>query len=554
MPVPTSDPPATSAAGAGDAADVADAANAKAASLQNPVPGVLAGLRRRLLIMLLVPLAILAFANAWFEYHAADNIAVQQDLRLQRLAPLLASSIVAPPTQPLGPPVLLLAPAIEDFLKDRSTADFGIATLGGRMLIGEVWLSSPTPSTSEPEFRSEVTQGTIYRIVAQRVKTAGGELVVLLADGSDARQSWVQALLLKVLLPNLLLVLAAALAVNWAVQRALKPLLELKEAVEHRSARDLSPLDTSQSPEEVRPLVESLNRLFALMNAQVQSQRRFIADAAHQLRTPLAGLQAQVEAWAQAVNAPLADIYQEKKAVASVNIAQAAISLGADEINRLRNATRRTTQLANQLLALSRADAEASALQPMQQVDLVDLCEQVLGQHLDAASAKGIDLGLDVHSTAQPGAPLITTGHDWLLRELLSNLTDNAIQYTPPGGSVTMRCAWVDLMHSAIVLEVLDDGPGIAAAERERVLERFYRVKGTATEGNGLGLAIADEIARLHGSRLLLDDASQYTARDPIARDTSGRRPRSLTYSASQHHTGLRAALYLRPSCAAALP
>ena len=510
--------------------------------------GVLAGLRRRLLVMLLLPLMALALVNAWFDYRAAGSVAAQQDLRLQLLAPLLADSIVAAGAKPLDAPVLLLAPAIQDFLSDGSSTAFGVATLDGRMMLGEAWLSTPTPSTNEPEFHSEVSQGTTYRIVAQRAQTAGGELVVMLADGADARQNWVRALLLKVMLPNLLLLVVGVVAVHLAVQRALKPLIALKEAVERRSPRDLSALDTSSSPEEVRPLVESLNRLFGLMHAQVQSQRRFIADAAHQLRTPLAGLQAQVEAWAQAVDS-----------------AQSAVHLDANQIYRLRSATRRTTQLANQLLALSRADAEASAMQPMQQVDLAALCAEVLAQHLDAASAKGLDLGLDLpahaqaahtnasyttesHTTASYGnllsanssnvqatqPALITTGHDWLLRELLSNLTDNAIQYTPPGGSVTIRCAWADPLHNEIVLEVLDDGPGIAPEERQQVLERFYRVKGTAVEGNGLGLAIADEIARLHASRLQLDDAR--------------------ISPAGQRHTGLRVALVLRPSAAAHSP
>jgi two-component system sensor histidine kinase TctE len=132
-------------------------------------------------------------------------------------------------------------------------------------------------------------------------------------------------------------------------QRALKPLLDLKDAVERRSPRDLSAIDEDASPEEVRPLVQSLNRLFGLVNAQAESQRRFVADAAHQLRTPLAGLQAQVEAWAQAANA------QGRGGV---------VELPSDQVNKLRSATRRTSQLANQLLALSRADARGCRRSP----------------------------------------------------------------------------------------------------------------------------------------------------------------------------------------------
>jgi two-component system, OmpR family, sensor histidine kinase TctE len=462
----------------------------------------MAGLRRRLLVLLLLPLALLACVSAWFDYRAAGSAALVQDEQLLRLVPLVAGSVVAEGQPPLTPPVMLLAPAIEDFIRGRQNlAAWGVSTIAGQVLLGPTWLATPAPSTQEPEFRSEFVDGVTYRIVAQRARTPAGELVVMLADGSDARQNWVQALFLKVLLPNLLLIVAAALAVTWAVQRALKPLLELKDALENRSPRDLSALDASQSPNEVRPLVESLNRLFAMVTAQAESQRRFVADAAHQLRTPLAGLQAQVEAWAQAVNAPQVNIYQEKSALAQQNVAQAAIKLGANEINQLRQATRRTSQLANQLLALSRADAHSATSQPMHRVDLQALCTTVLEQQLDNASAKGIDLGLDIDTTR--GA-LVALGHEWLLRELLANLCDNAIRYTPSGGTVTLRCQHTE---GSLLLQVCDDGPGIAPDERSRVLERFYRVQGTGGEGTGLGLAIADEIARLHGAQLQLCDA-----------------------------------------------
>ncbi len=479
------------------------------AKTSKPALGVMAGLRRRLLIMLLLPLVVLACVSAWFDYRAAGSAALQQDQLLQRLVPLIVSSVVAEGKQPLDAPVVLLAPPIEDFLKERpGLSAWGLATVDGRLLAGESWMLSPTPSTNEPQYHSELVGGVTYRIVAQRAQTAGGDLVVMLADGSDLRQNWLRSLMLKVLLPNLLLIAAAALAVNWAVQRALQPLLSLRDALENRSPRDLSAIDASGSPDEVRPLVNSLNRLFALVDAQAQAQRRFIADAAHQLRTPLAGLQAQVEAWAQAVNATQASIYKEKSTLAQQNIAQAAIKLGADEINRLRSATRRTSQLANQLLALSRADAQSAESQPMHSVDLQALCTSVLEQQLDAATAKGIDLGLDVDGSQ--GA-LIVRGYEWLLRELLTNLCDNAVRYTPKGGSVTLHCRRQQRNDEqggepGLLLEVCDDGPGIAVHERTHVLERFYRVQGTSGEGTGLGLAIADEIAHLHGTHLELSD------------------------------------------------
>lgn len=473
------------------------------------------GLQRRLLLLLLLPLVLFALLSIYFAYRTAGNVALQKDQQLLRLIPLLADSVVAPGVTPNSAPVLLLAPALQDFLKGRSSAvGFRIANSGGGFLEGEPWISGVIPATYAPEFHSMEDNGVTYRIATQRVSTAAGELIVQLADGSDPRQQWVQSIVLKVLLPNFILVLAAGFAVNWAVTRALKPLLDLKDAVARRSPRDLSAIDPRTTPTEVRPLVVALNRLFGLVNDQAEGQRRFVADAAHQLRTPLAGLQAQVEAWAQAAR-----------------VAQAAgevgtVTLPAEKIIRLRSATRRTSQLANQLLALSRADASSVAAQPTQRVDLKDLCESILPLYLDAAAQKGIDLGLEAE-------PAQANGHAWLLRELLCNLLDNAVKYTLPGGTVTLRCgpspgflaapqaAGGDLAGrwSGVFLEVEDDGPGIAPQERAKALQRFYRVRGTVGEGNGLGLAIADEIAGAHHSQLELGDT------DP---GTDGRGPRGL--------------------------
>jgi two-component system sensor histidine kinase TctE len=453
-----------------------------------PAPGrpatggrMLSGLRRRLLVMLISPLILLALLNAWFDYRSADNVALQQDQRLLALMPLLADSVIGEGLRNADPPVLLMAPAVEEFLKARpGYAGYAIVDPDGKVLHGEPWLGGLAPTTREPEFHSEEHSGVTWRILRQRQQTVIGEVVVALADGSDPRQQWARSILFKVLLPNLVLIAAAAFAVGWAVERALKPLLDLKEAVERRSPRDLSALDGQDTPEEVRPLVDSLNRLFGTVNAQAESQRRFVADAAHQLRTPLAGLQAQVEAWAQAANA--------------ASPADGTVRLRTEQVHKLRSATRRTSQLANQLLALSRADARTMQAQPMQRVQLKDLCEAMLESHLDAATAKRIDLGLD----AQPAQVM---GHEWLLRELVGNLVDNAVKYTPDGGTVTIRCG---LGGGRAFLEVEDDGPGVAADELPRVLERFYRVQGTQGEGNGLGLAIADEIARVHHSQLEL--------------------------------------------------
>jgi two-component system, OmpR family, sensor histidine kinase TctE len=445
---------------------------------------ILFGLRRRLLVMLIAPLLLLSMVNAWFEYHAAGNVAAVQDQRMQALLPLLADALVA---GEYGEQLLLLPPALQQFLEARrDTSAYAISDADGHLLRGHAWLAGLPPATHEPEFHSEEGGGVTWRIVRQRQDTPRGGRVIALADASNPHQQWARAIVAKVLLPHLVMIAAAALAVRWAVDRALRPLLRLTEVVERRSPQDLSAIEDDVSPDEVRPLVNALNRLFGLVNAQAEGQRRFISDAAHQLRTPLAGLQAQVEAWAQAA-----------RRIAPPG-GTGAMLLPVEQIEKLRGATRRTTQLANQLLALSRADARSIGAQPMLPVDLKELCESLLEAHLDAASRRSIDLGLDVRACSVPG-------HEWLLRELLSNLVDNAVKYTPLGGTVTIRCG----PHTGgAFLEVEDDGPGVPQEERGRILERFYRVKGTQGEGTGLGLAIAEEIARVHTSHLTLDSGS----------------------------------------------
>lgn len=446
-------------------------------------------LRRRLMVTLLATLAAIGAATVAFHYQSAGTAALQQDQRLLRLVPMLADSVLQPrdgatagaTTGDAPGLTLLMAPPIQEFLADREGhAAVGVFSPRGERLFGADWLPVLLPTTDAPEFLSVVDAGVTHRVVAQRTVTEAGELILVLADGGDARQQWLRNVLLRVLLPNLALFAVAAGVLGWGVTRALQPLMDLKQAVERRSPRDLSPIDGRQTPAEVRPLVDALNRLFARVNEQSDAQRRFVADAAHQLRTPLAGLQAQVEAWAQAA-----------RSMGAGDL----LSLRAGQVLRLRDATRNTTQLANQLLALSRADALRDDDASRETVDLTELCETVLAHFLDAAGARRIDLGLEA-------AAVRTQGHTWLLRELLINLVDNAIKYTPEGGAVTLRCGQLD--GGAAWIEVEDDGPGIAPAERARVLQRFYRVPGTGGSGHGLGLAIADGIARVHHTQLQL--------------------------------------------------
>jgi two-component system sensor histidine kinase TctE len=226
-------------------------------------------------------------------------------------------------------------------------------------------------------------------------------------------------------------------------------------------------------PEEISPLVRSLNEMLSRLSLTIDMQKRFIADAAHQMRTPLAGMRMQSElALRQTDNG---EIHRS--------------------LEQLAKSSENATRLVNQLLALARAENQPQAGGAMQQLDLAELARTVVQDWVQASFAQQIDLGFEA-----PPQPLAITGNPTMLRELLSNLIDNALRYTPAGGSVTVRVRSDELEHG--YLEVEDTGPGIAQGERERVFERFYRILGNTAEGSGLGLAIVREIAQQHGAEV----------------------------------------------------
>lgn len=495
-------------------------------------------LQRRLLLLLIVPLCLLGIVSGWIDYRSASTAANQQDQQLQQLVPLLADSIIAVGAHAEDPPVLLLAPPVEEFLKERKgLVTYKIYTPKRHLLHGDDRLPSVVPLTREPEFFNQEIGGISYRMVVQRVPSVAGDVVVEVADASDPHKHWLQQLVMKVLLPNLVMMGLVAVFVSWAVGQALRPLRDLTLAIERRSPRDLSSINERGIPLEIRPLVTSLNWLFGMVNRQSEAQRRFIADAAHQLRTPIASLQAQIEAWSESIKHQLARRGDpspqypvmssddgQAKLVWSESAQQDMVQLPVQELQRLRSATRRTSQLVHQLLSLSRADAaDTLELQQMQPVDLRALCEDVLERYLDTAAQKGIDLGLE-------SRPVSVRGHVLWLQELLGNLLGNALLYTPAGGVVTIRCGVLAQQHAAkpavgkiplpsrpqrmmqtntvyrAFLEVEDNGPGIPPSDRSRVMERFFRMPGIKVEGTGLGLAIAREIAIRHRSELVLSD------------------------------------------------
>jgi two-component system sensor histidine kinase TctE len=349
-----------------------------------------------------------------------------------------------------------------------------LSTADGRFISGSREIPDPpVPSRGELTHYDASVRGEPVRVALLRERLPEGniEVAVQAAETRNERDEFANDILLAVLIPQLLIIAAAGALVWLGVRRGLRPLQLIADAVGGRSYRDLSPLPEQFAPEEARPLTRAINGLLAHLGDTFDSQRRFIADAAHQLRTPLAGLAAWVD---RALRAP--DMETVKPALRQLEIS-----------------SHRATRLVNQLLALARTEPSAKPQQDFAIIDLALLARRVCRDWVPQALVQNVDLGY-----SGPDSGVLVRGHDLLVDEMLSNLVDNAISYGGAGGKVTVRLT----AGPAPVLSVEDEGPGIPEAEREHVLERFYRIAGTPGSGCGLGLAIGQEIARAHGATL----------------------------------------------------
>lgn len=346
----------------------------------------------------------------------------------------------------------------------------------GRVIGGEPAL--PPPSAVEGHGLAAydaVFLGQNVRIVTVAMPCGRRTCTVDVAETTRKRSRAVRDILVSSLFPELLIALATLAIVWFGVKRGLAPLARLSEDILARSASDLRPIDTAHAPSEARPLVEALNGLLARADEAGRNQQRFLANAAHQLRTPLAGLQAHSEL------VLARDLPAEVRA----------------DLEQVHDATVRAARLANQLLALARAEPGGVHAESLVALDLKELVERNVDEWVHRAWSRNIDLGFEL-------AEARVRGDAMLLREAFANLVHNAIEYTPAGGHVTVRTGMRPGAEASLrpFLEVEDDGPGIPASERGRVTERFYRIPGTAGTGSGLGLAIVREIANAHGAVL----------------------------------------------------
>lgn len=349
---------------------------------------------------------------------------------------------------------------------------YSVHDRNGRLIAGDAQLHPPLSESLEAgELLYDARiDGEYVRVAAMRVSLRDVDAIVQVAETGVKRSELTKQILTGMIMIEVMLVVSVIVLVMFGVGKGLEPLEHLREEIETRSHRDLRPIPPEHAPVEVRPLVTALNELLARLDRTLQSQQQFVADAAHQLRTPLAGLRMQVE----------------------YGLSQADPAEHVRVLRELGLSTERAVRLANQLLTLARAEAGFAQADSMRLIDLRDVAEEVAGDWMPAAIRKKIDLGLELNA-----APL--RGDFFLLKELLSNLIGNAIAYTPSGGRITVSTASTG---GVATLRVEDDGIGIPETLHTLVFERFYRANGAGGEGCGLGLAIVREITHLHGGKV----------------------------------------------------
>jgi two-component system sensor histidine kinase TctE len=431
-----------------------------------------ASIRRRLLASLVVPAIFVLLAGTLSDYFSSINPVRDAYDRALADAALAIAGYVR--TNDAGRTMLVLPEeAIRILRVDAMDAIyFRVSAPDGALIAGDQDLPQAQDVRANPSFQTVTYRGQPTRMVAYRSVSPAGMVTTTVAETMNKREL-VRTQLLSTVLSADLLELVAILALVWlGVSLALRPLHALRDQIAKRSARELEPLSARAVPAEVRTLVDALNRLFRRIADSSRAQRQFLESATHQLRTPLAGIQAQLE----------------------LLIAEECVPAKRDRLNLTLGATRRLSHTTQQLLALARTDHAASTYSDFREVDLAAVVESSVADHVNRAVAADVDLGAELR-------PAPVYGIAWLLAEAVNNLVDNALTYTPAGGTTTVRCG---MSGEAVFVEVVDTGVGIPPDERGRVTERFYRGNLSRGSGSGLGLAIVADVAQLHGAALLI--------------------------------------------------
>jgi two-component system, OmpR family, sensor histidine kinase TctE len=432
---------------------------------------VTSSISRQLVFWLAVPLMLLALCGALVHYfNSVAPGVIDSDRRLREAANTLMARVgikdgratIDAGTE--GRP----SPPVPDSIK------YALRDGQGRLLAGDGRLPfvSIGNETSQLFAMSQVDQRSL-RTLTTRFDTRAGIVFITAADARPVLEPAARLGFMNTLLWDFVQLDVTLVLVWVGIQLGLRPVKKLRDEIADRSPLDLRPIVESSVPREIAPVVVTLNRLFGMLRTSVQSQQQFIANTAHQLRTPITGMQAQLDLLAAE---PAAQPIKERLLTLQEGIRQLAHS-------------------ANQLLTLARADPAANIAAKNQSVDLKVIVGEVVAKFFDRALLANIDLGAET-------TPVSIHADPSLLDDLLSNLVDNALKYTPAGGSVT---ASAGVRNGKAFLAVEDTGPGIPEAERPRVKQRFYRSPNSPGYGSGLGLAIVDEIAHLYDASVTID-------------------------------------------------
>ena len=420
-------------------------------------------LRAQLLIFLLAAILLAGAVQGVLAYRSAlDEADSLFDYHMQQTALALRSGL-PPDARDLG----------QGLSSEDENHEFIVQVWTNEGLrIFESAVGAALPQIAVLGFANVQARGGTYRVFSLQTRSQ----VIQVAQNMAVRSGMARTLALRTLAPLAVMAPLLVLAVWWGVSRSLAPVERVRRQLARRQADDLSPVSDAALPDEVQPLVTELNLLFERVQGAFAAQQHFVADAAHELRSPLAALRLQLQGLQRAGNDDGA------RAVA---------------VERLSAGIDRATRLVEQLLTLARQEASAAGPTPTEAVDLRAVAQLALADVAPAAQARDMDMGL-LESDPAP-----VPGRPEALRMLVRNLLDNAVKYTPPGGQVDLQLHRT--ADNAVELVVEDSGPGIAPEHRERVMQRFVRETADSAPGSGLGLAIVQAIAQAHGASVALD-------------------------------------------------
>ena len=439
-------------------------------------------LRAQLLSKLTLPLLFVVILDAAASYYVATHFTNQAyDRWLLDSAKSLVQEVKAQQDHVTFelPPI-----AVEVFRWDDMDETFyKVESQKTGFMAGDDGLPSPAISElnkDQPFFFDGKIDDQPVRVVSVLTvpKTSTEQVIVSVAETVNKRRNMMSELLIAVILPQILLVLITGFHIWTGVNRGLIPLNDLARMIARRSAKEFDPIADAGVPLEVRSLTNTINDLMQRLGSTLITQQRFIENAAHQLRTPLAGLKIQAE-----------------RALSADNPESMRLAL-----THIKNSTNRLAHLNTQLLVLARSESISHSALELRRIDLTRLVRECCMAWVPRALERKIELGFEA-----PDTVVQVFGDDVLLRELLGNLLDNAISYGKAGGHISVSIE--STPHFKLIVE--DDGPGIPLSEHDKIFERFYRLPGSPGDGCGLGLAIVKEIADLHDASISISSRSE---------------------------------------------